>query len=98
MPLLSRYCLIHSQLNALFSSNLRLPSKLALHFYIVDINECSDVPGICSNGICTNLEGRFRCTCNPGYRLNLNRDACIGKSSNLKRDGLRTSLFREIQT
>lgn len=48
--------------------------------FVVDIDECTMFPGICANGFCTNLEGRFRCLCNQGYRLNRNKDACIGTS------------------
>ncbi|TSK16121.1 Fibrillin-2 [Bagarius yarrelli] len=32
-----------------------------------DINECALDPDICSNGICKNLRGSYRCICNTGY-------------------------------
>ncbi|NXQ28620.1 FBN2 protein, partial [Alaudala cheleensis] len=32
-----------------------------------DINECALDPDICSNGICENLRGSYRCNCNSGY-------------------------------
>uniref|UniRef100_A0A8C2A5X6 Fibrillin-1 n=1 Tax=Cyprinus carpio TaxID=7962 RepID=A0A8C2A5X6_CYPCA len=32
-----------------------------------DINECALDPDICSNGVCENLRGSFRCVCNSGY-------------------------------
>ena len=40
---------------------------------IADVNECDSDGDICSeNAIanCTNLEGSFNCTCNPGYTGN----------------------------
>uniref|UniRef100_A0A8D2MZ83 FBN2 protein n=1 Tax=Zonotrichia albicollis TaxID=44394 RepID=A0A8D2MZ83_ZONAL len=33
-----------------------------------DINECALDPDICSNGICENLRGSYRCNCNSGYQ------------------------------
>lgn len=49
-----------------------------VYIFVVDIDECIMFFGICVNGFCINLEGRFRCLCNLGYRLNRNKDACIG--------------------
>ncbi|XP_006007076.2 fibrillin-2 [Latimeria chalumnae] len=34
-----------------------------------DINECLGNPGICSNGLCINTDGSFRCECPLGYNL-----------------------------
>ncbi|KTF88594.1 hypothetical protein cypCar_00038978 [Cyprinus carpio] len=35
----------------------------------VDVDECTDNPGICRNGHCINTDGTFRCECPFGYRL-----------------------------
>lgn len=32
-----------------------------------DINECVEVPGICSIGTCVNEEGKYHCVCPDGY-------------------------------
>lgn len=65
--------------------------------FVVDIDECTMFPGICANGFCTNLEGRFRCLCNPGYRLNRNKDACIGTSYIIVIKLLPLSNYIEVQ-
>ena len=43
-----------------------------LHVLYLDINECeSDVLNNChENAQCTNTEGSFTCSCNPGYTGN----------------------------
>ncbi|RXN13923.1 fibrillin-1 [Labeo rohita] len=51
-----------------------------------DINECALDPEICSNGVCENLRGSFRCVCNGGYendqtgRNCLDIDECVVNS------------------
>ncbi|RXN16421.1 fibrillin-1 [Labeo rohita] len=35
----------------------------------VDVDECTENPGICKNGHCINTDGTFRCECPFGYRL-----------------------------
>ncbi|XP_039615423.1 fibrillin-2 isoform X1 [Polypterus senegalus] len=42
-----------------------------------DINECALNPDICSNGICENLRGSYRCTCNIGYESDATGKMCI---------------------
>ncbi|KAL1454134.1 hypothetical protein WDU94_010415 [Cyamophila willieti] len=41
-----------------------------------DINECSQNPGICTNGACENLMGTYRCICNPGYEVDSTGKLC----------------------
>ena len=44
-----------------------------LLFYCLssDINECTNATHNChDNATCTNLDGSFNCTCNPGYMGN----------------------------
>ena len=36
-------------------------------FYYIDINECKETPGVCSQ-ICMNTEGNYTCKCNDGYQ------------------------------
>lgn len=45
----------------------------------VDINECALDPDICSNGICENLRGSYRCNCNGGYEPDPAGTNCVGK-------------------
>ncbi|XP_056393271.1 fibrillin-2 [Hyla sarda] len=42
-----------------------------------DINECALDPDICSNGVCENLRGSFRCNCNSGYESDSSGRNCI---------------------
>ncbi|XP_054842527.1 fibrillin-2 [Eublepharis macularius] len=42
-----------------------------------DINECALDPDICSNGICENLRGSYRCNCNSGYESDVSGRNCI---------------------
>ncbi|WAR00910.1 FBN1-like protein [Mya arenaria] len=35
----------------------------------IDINECREIPGICTNGQCRNTQGSFTCTCDRGFAL-----------------------------
>nr|CAD7423795.1 unnamed protein product [Timema monikensis] len=42
-----------------------------------DINECTEFPGMCSNGRCKNTIGSFSCRCNQGYTLDENGIKCI---------------------
>lgn len=45
---------------------------------ISDINECSEISGLCEGGECQNTFGSFVCTCRPGYRLDQTRKKCKG--------------------
>lgn len=41
-----------------------------------DIDECRQTPSPCSNGLCENTPGSFRCTCRTGFRQQ--GGTCIG--------------------
>ena len=34
---------------------------------------------MCTNGMCRNLDGGFKCICNPGYLLAPSGEVCLGK-------------------
>ncbi|XP_061457821.1 fibrillin-1-like [Rhineura floridana] len=42
-----------------------------------DVNECSENPGICINGVCINTDGSFRCECPFGYNLDYTGVNCV---------------------
>ncbi|KAG5834126.1 hypothetical protein ANANG_G00258070 [Anguilla anguilla] len=42
----------------------------------IDLNECVENPGICSNGHCINTDGSFRCECSMGYTLDFSGVHC----------------------
>ena len=60
---------------------LQSSKKCFHHLFLPDVNECTEVPGYCQNGICTNTIGSSRCRCRMGYRMNQSGDACIGKTT-----------------
>ena len=45
-----------------------------------DINECTENGRLCVNGECINLDGSYRCECNPGFQLSPDGAFCLGKS------------------
>ncbi|KAH0507693.1 Fibrillin-3 [Microtus ochrogaster] len=42
-----------------------------------DVNECSENPGICSDGPCVNTDGSFHCKCPFGYSLDVTSISCV---------------------
>ncbi|XP_069857979.1 LOW QUALITY PROTEIN: fibrillin-3 [Dipodomys merriami] len=42
-----------------------------------DINECALDPEVCSNGVCENLRGSYRCICNLGYQVDASSWDCV---------------------
>lgn len=46
---------------------------------LLDVNECSENPGICINGACINTDGSFRCECPFGYNLDYTGVNCVGE-------------------
>ena len=49
-----------------------------IYIYLSDMNECAMNPEICQNGACENLDGSYRCICNPGYRVDQSGKRCLG--------------------
>ena len=45
--------------------------------WITDVNECSEGTDQC-NQICTNTVGSYKCSCNAGYVLGLDKKTCVG--------------------
>ena len=46
---------------------------------LADVNECAETPGICTNGLCVNTDGSFRCECPFGYSLDFTGVSCVGE-------------------
>jgi len=55
-----------------------------------DVDECSEIDGVCRGGECKNTFGGFTCTCPAGYELDVNKQICAGAS-----DIVLTLLFSE---
>ena len=48
-----------------------------LHCFLIDINECKDLPDAChKDAYCSNYDGSYNCTCVSGYSGN--GTVCIG--------------------
>lgn len=45
---------------------------------VSDIDECSQLPEICTFGTCSNTEGSFICLCPEGYQISASGRRCIG--------------------
>uniref|UniRef100_A0A8C9L834 Fibrillin-2 n=1 Tax=Pavo cristatus TaxID=9049 RepID=A0A8C9L834_PAVCR len=63
-----------------FIKNTSANNWLLISSYFLDVNECLESPGICSNGHCINTDGSFRCECPMGYNLDFTGVHCIGVS------------------
>lgn len=53
--------------------------KMQLIVLSVDLDECSEIRGLCRNGRCTNTDGSYQCTCFDGFQLSRNADNCEGR-------------------
>ena len=45
--------------------------------FSIDVDECSKGSHNCDQ-ICTNTDGSFTCSCEPGFKLSTDRKSCIG--------------------
>nr|XP_054761568.1 fibrillin-2-like [Lytechinus pictus] len=52
-----------------------------------DINECELSEDACRNGVCTNTDGGFYCTCGLGFELGLGNDSCLDINECLRDHG-----------
>lgn len=44
-----------------------------------DLDECSNVPGLCGVGECSNTVGSYFCKCPQGYYTSIDGSKCVGK-------------------
>lgn len=47
--------------------------------YVVDIDECSIMHGVCGDGVCRNTPGNFQCDCKEGYESSSIMQVCVGQ-------------------
>lgn len=53
---------------------------LTMWLCVLDIDECSTIPGVCDGGECTNTAGSYVCTCPRGYISSTDGSRCVGES------------------
>ena len=58
----------------------RSKQAFSIVYCCLDINECANRNGGCEHS-CTNTDGSFQCSCNPGYKLQKNKRKCQGMRS-----------------
>lgn len=66
------------------------PSRDFYFVFLLDINECEDLNGGCSQR-CSNLPGSYRCLCEDGYFMHSNKRDCGGMKWDLRRTLLHDS-------
>ena len=62
------------------SFNYYIACKGIEEMYMIstDVDECSEGTHNCDH-VCTNTEGSFTCSCDPGFKLSTDRKTCLGK-------------------
>jgi hypothetical protein len=63
-------------------------------FNLLDINECRENTRVCDHQ-CLNLNGGYKCTCRPGYRL-IGRSKCQGQYIVLPNLGSYTKIISKL--
>ena len=58
---------------------LEVRSEITAVDLLADIDECTQFPGLCNNGICRNTLGSFACECSEGLTLDATQRNCVGK-------------------
>ena len=46
--------------------------------FLLDLDECLTNNGECEHS-CTNIDGSYECSCNPGYEIGNDGKSCEGK-------------------
>ena len=52
--------------------------NLLSRLFVIDVDECQELPGVCSQGRCINTLGSFNCFCPQGFKHDITTGKCIG--------------------
>ena len=58
-------------------------------FFVLDRNECLEIPNVCSHGLCVDLQGSYQCICHNGFKASQDQTMCMGKKGNIISRGYR---------
>ena len=75
---LASYSKYGSDKNQLVSKFTYMHSIFSVFFLLLDVNECLDNKGNCSDN-CINTPGSYHCECPTGYILQPNKRDCEGE-------------------
>lgn len=62
-----------------FLLNIIFVWRVLFFNHLIDVDECRELPGVCSQGRCLNTLGSFDCFCPKGFKHDISSGKCIGK-------------------
>lgn len=48
------------------------------YVFVIDRNECLEIPNICSHGLCVDMQGSYQCVCHNGFKASQDQTMCMG--------------------
>lgn len=55
--------------------------------FVLDRNECLEIPNVCSHGLCVDLQGSYQCICHNGFKASQDQTMCMGKREDVSSTG-----------
>ena len=83
LNVLVSYSTINNFIQFLYNEFISRYSKGHGYFYFIlipflDYDECCEDNGGCEQS-CVNFVGGYKCACDPGFELNVDKKTCVGK-------------------
>lgn len=51
------------------------------YIFVIDRNECLEIPNVCSHGVCVDMQGSYQCICHNGFKASQDQTMCMGMES-----------------
>lgn len=48
------------------------------YIFVIDRNECLEIPNVCSHGLCVDMQGSYQCVCHNGFKASQDQTMCMG--------------------